>query len=152
MMRHYGKQSITHIIFICMFFLMITGCTNTKDSIKYQELNYSETTVLTTPSPGLEIEGIVTMQDGTPLSNVRIMRSFAAYDGVQIATTDKNGFYKSLFVEIPGDEMVTVWAEIDGYEFSHSINGYTFDSNSYFWRHYYGYEYIKINFIAKRTR
>jgi hypothetical protein len=94
--------------------------------------------------PGLVINGRVWQSsmgcDG--LSNVKIYRSFAAYPGEVEAVTDSFGFYESEYIYIPGDEMVTVWAELDGY---------SFEPDFYYWRHYYGYEERRINFQAIGT-
>ena len=80
--------------------------------------------------PGLVIQGKVIL-DGSPLEGIRIYRSFASYEGEAVAVTGKDGTYRSEFMFIPGDEMVTVWAELEGYSFT--------PENEY-WRHYYGYE------------
>jgi hypothetical protein len=62
---------------------------------------------------------------------------------VVIATTDRDGAYQSDFAPIPGDEMVTVWAELEGY---------TFEPEEYYWRHYYGRESRTLNFVAVPLR
>lgn len=76
---------------------------------------------------------------GAGLANVKIYRRFASYAGVLIATTDATGYYQADFVSIPGDEMVTVWAELPDYVFT---------PQQYYWRHYYGYESVTPNFAA----
>lgn len=91
-------------------------------------LNLSSTT--TSLSAGLIIQGYVTA-NGMGLANVKIYRSFASYPGVLVATTGEDGHYQADFISIPGDEMVTVWAELEGYHFT---------PKNYFWRHYHGYE------------
>lgn len=94
--------------------------------------------------PGLVIHGRVWQStagcDG--LSNVKIYRNFAAYPGEVEAITDSNGFYRSDFIYIPGDEMVGVWAELEGY---------SFNPEYYRWRHYYGYSEMKLDFWAIGT-
>lgn len=89
--------------------------------------------------PGLVIQGRVWLSelgcDG--LSNVKIYRSFAAYPGEIEATTNSYGYYASDFIYIPGDEMVTVWAELDGY---------SFEPENYYWRHYQGYRVMNLDF------
>src|SRR5512135_2014342 len=92
-----------------------------------------------TATPGLVLQGRVTLQDGTGQANVTICRSYAAYNGEVVATTDANGVFQSDFAFIPGDEMVSVWA---------LAAGYTFDPPDYFWRHYYGVEDKTVNFVA----
>src|SRR3990172_5249353 len=69
-----------------------------------------------------------------------IYRGFAGYPGSPVATTDPNGHYDTGFTFIPGDEMVTVWAE---------KAGYTLDPQQYYWRHYYGYEVQTLDFVAR---
>lgn len=91
-----------------------------------------------TDTPGLILHGRVT-SNGVGLANVKIYRRFSAYPREQIATTDKNGYYRSAFIAIPGDEMVSVEAEFDGY---------TFDPPYYYWRHYYGHEETKCDFTG----
>jgi hypothetical protein len=70
---------------------------------------------------------------------VTILRSYASYAGTEVATTGEDGTYASDFARIPGDEMVTVWAELEGY---------TFEPRSHSWRHYYGYEVRTLDFVA----
>jgi hypothetical protein len=89
---------------------------------------------------GLALQGKVTL-DGRPLEGVKIYRSFASYQGEVVAITSKDGTYRSEFVAIPGDEMVTVWAE---------LRGYTFAPEKEYWRHYYGYEERTLDFTASK--
>jgi uncharacterized repeat protein (TIGR01451 family) len=98
-------------------------------------------THLTKPTPGLIIQGHVwrNYEGGPGLANVAIYRSFAGYPGQMVATTDQDGYYQSGFVYIPGDETVTVWAELEGY---------TFRPATYYWRHYYGHEVATRDFVA----
>ncbi len=94
---------------------------------------------LPTSTPGLVVYGIVRNLSGSGVANVNIYRSYAGYQGVLIATTDATGFYQSDFYYIPGDEMVTVWAEGAGLEF---------EPMRYYWRHYYSYQVKACNFQA----
>jgi len=93
------------------------------------------------PTPGLVIQGHVWLNadGGASLAGVKIYRRYASYPGVLLATTDQDGYYQSNFAYVPGDEMVTVWAELDGY---------TFEPEQYYWRHYYGHESRTLNFVA----
>lgn len=88
--------------------------------------------------PGLIVRGHVTM-NGVGLAGVKIYKRFSAYPRDLIATTDKNGYYESDFINIPGDEMVSVEAE---------LAGYTFDPQYYYWRHYHGFEETARDFVA----
>jgi hypothetical protein len=90
--------------------------------------------------PGLVVKGTVTL-DGQPLEGVKIFRSFASYEGEVVAVTGKDGTYRSEFMFIPGDEMVTVWAELEGYAFTPEQD---------YWRHYYGYEERNVDFKASK--
>jgi hypothetical protein len=98
-----------------------------------------------TPSPtlrpGLVIQGYVRLNvaGGPGLANVKIYRGFASYPGDLVAITDQDGYYETEFVSIPGDETVTVWAELAGYSFSPAQHS---------WRHYYGYELVRLDFVA----
>ena len=56
-----------------------------------------------------------------------------------VATTDQDGYFQADFVYIPGDEMVTVWAERPGF---------MFEPEFYSWRHYFGYEVTTLDFVA----
>ena len=91
-----------------------------------------------TRETGLILQGTVTL-DGSPLEGVSIYLSFASYEGEVVAVSGKDGTYRSEFMFIPGDEMVTVWAELEGYAFM--------PENEY-WRHYYGYEERTVDFKA----
>jgi hypothetical protein len=92
-----------------------------------------------TATPGLLLEGDVHLTDGTPLGGVVICRSFASYQGSQVAVTDSNGEFSAEFVSIPGDEMVTIWPHLDGY---------SFDPAQVYWRHYFGFETSRLEFTA----
>jgi hypothetical protein len=92
-----------------------------------------------TSTPGLVVYGVVRYLNGSGVENVNIYRSYAGYQGVLIATTDETGFYQSDFYYIPGDEMVTVWAEKPGL---------VFEPEFYYWRHYYSYQMKECNFQA----
>jgi hypothetical protein len=93
------------------------------------------------PTPGLIVQGHVWLdrEGGAGLAGVDIYRSYAAYPGTVVATTNADGFYRSDFYYIPGDEMVTVWA---------GLGGYSFEPALYYWRHYYGYEERTLDFVA----
>ena len=91
-----------------------------------------------TDTPGLIVRGHVT-SNGVGLAGVKIYRRFSAYPAELIAITDENGFYESDFIGIPGDEMVSIEAELDGY---------TFDPANYYWRHYHSYEETTCDFAA----
>jgi len=89
---------------------------------------------------GVRINGHVTSNDGSGLSEVKIYLSLAAYTGERIAITDENGNFQSALKYIPGDENVTVWAELEGYSFVPS---------NYHWRHYHGLEERTLDFTAE---
>lgn len=89
------------------------------------------------PTPGLTIYGTVKDKNSVGVENVAIYRSYSSYPGIVIATTNANGYYESDFYPIPGDEMVTIWAE---------KHGLTFQPENYHWRHYYGYEWKGCDF------
>ncbi len=91
--------------------------------------------------PGLIVRGRVTI-NGVGLANVKIYKRFSAYPHELIAATDKDGYYKLSFIPIPGDEMVSIEAELAGYKF---------DPPYYYWRHYHGYESTTLDFIATAT-
>jgi hypothetical protein len=94
------------------------------------------------PTPGLIIQGHVWQhhEGGPGLAGVDIYRRYASYPwGAPVATTNADGFYQSDFSYIPGDEMVTVRAELDGY---------TFQPAYYYWRHYHGYRIMTLEFVA----
>jgi hypothetical protein len=93
---------------------------------------------ITPEQTGLIIRGQVT-HHGIGLPNVKIYRSFAAYSGEVVATTDANGYYQSSFVFIPGDETVTVRPELEGYYFEPPNN---------MWLHYHSVEDRTLNFTA----
>jgi hypothetical protein len=110
-------------------------------------------TVTLTPTqpsqPGLMIRGHVHLEDGSGLPNVNIYRGFAVYPGELAATTDANGYYESSFQFIPGDEIVRVWAELEGYQFELEDSTWTWEQGHYAWRHYHGYEERTLNFLAR---
>ena len=91
--------------------------------------------------PGLVVKGTVTL-DGQPLEGVKIYRSLASYEGEVVAVTGTDGTYRSEFMYIPGDEMVTVWAELEGYSFTPEQD---------YWRHYYGHEERTVDFTGEKV-
>jgi hypothetical protein len=97
-----------------------------------------ESQPVSTNTPGLILRGHVT-SNGVGLAGVNIYRRFSAYPPELIATTDENGVYESDFIPIPGDEMVSVEAELEGYNF---------DPPYYYWRHYHSYEETTCDFVA----
>ena len=90
---------------------------------------------------GLIVQGHVWLnhEGGPGLAGVDIYRRYAAYPGTVVATTQADGFYQSGFAYIPGDETVTVWAE---------LGGYTFEPALYIWRHYNSVEVATRDFVA----
>jgi len=104
---------------------------------------------LQSPQPGLLIEGHVYLEDGLGLASVNIYRSFASYTGEVIATTNDEGYYQSAFQGIPGDEMVTVWAELEGFSIYPADDSWSWEPGIFYWRHYYGHEVKTLDFIAE---
>ena len=109
-------------------------------------------TGLPNSQPGVLITGFVQLANGEGLAGVKIYRAFAAYPGQLIATTTEDGCYQSEFAPIPGDEMVRVWAELPGYRLEPVQTFWTdpnsTESNTVYWRHYFGYEEVTLNFRA----
>ena len=103
-----------------------------------------------TGEAGLVIKGRVHLPDGSGLAQVKIYRAFSAYPGEVVATTGEDGTYRSQFIFIYGDEMVSVWAELPGYQFEPEdwIDPYGNGATHRYWRHYYGYEEVEVNFRA----
>jgi hypothetical protein len=91
-------------------------------------------------TPGLVVYGNVEDSLGNGIAGVEIYRRYASYPGVVIATSGADGYYESAFAHIPGDEMVTIWA---------NKTGMTFVPMHYYWRHYYGYEQRECNFTQR---
>jgi len=90
-------------------------------------------------APGLVVYGFVRDKSGVGVEGVSIYRSYASYAGVVIATTNAKGYYQSDLYPIPGDEMVSVWADRSGLKF---------DPENYHWRHYHGYEQTECDFLV----
>ena len=123
---------------LSLLFFLVVAC-NLPSPIKPPTPTLAPTAQpISTDTPGLIVRGRVTAS-GVGLADVKIYRRFSAYPRELIAITDKNGYYESAFIGIPGDEMVSIEAE---------LTGYTFDPPYYYWRHYYGYEDTKINFAG----
>jgi hypothetical protein len=100
------------------------------------------------PPAGIFIEGHVYLRNGSGLSGVKIYRRFASYPGVKVAITDQTGYYHCDFQSIPGDEMVSIWAELEGYTIGLKDKTWSWEQGRYSWRHYYGYEERVLDFIA----
>jgi hypothetical protein len=94
----------------------------------------------------LVIHGRAHLENGQGLAGVNINRALASYGGVVAAVTDSAGSYQSKFQFIPGDEMISVWAELPGYVFEPEEG--PSNQGRYFWRHYYSFENRELNFIG----
>jgi hypothetical protein len=142
------KMGKNRIIFAICFFGMgfwISGCEPGK-------ITASPTATLSqtgsqTPQSGLVIHGMVHLENGQGLANAKIYRALASYGGVLAAVTDSTGHYESNFQFIPGDEMISVWAELPGYTLE-PIEGGS-NQGKFFWRHYRGYEDRELNFFGR---
>jgi hypothetical protein len=99
-----------------------------------------------TPRPGLILRGMVRLEDGRGLADVNIFLALASYGGRIVAVTDANGDFQSDAVYIPGDEMIRVWAEREGFGIVPEESA--MDTQEYFWRHYYGLERRVLKFVA----
>jgi len=88
--------------------------------------------------PGLYLKGTV-RRNGVGVAGVKIYRGYASLSGVVVATTGSDGTYQAAFAPIPGDETITVRAE---------LAGYSFEPAQVSWRHYYGIETKTVDFIA----
>ncbi|MGB7539699.1 MAG: hypothetical protein WBM17_14250 [Anaerolineales bacterium] len=97
--------------------------------------------------PGLILGGMVRLEDGRGLAEVNIFLALASYGGRIVAVTDANGEFLSDAVYIPGDEMIRVWAEREGYGIVPEESG--MDTTEYFWRHYFGLERRVLKFVAR---
>jgi hypothetical protein len=95
-----------------------------------------------TAQPGLDIRGQVRLTDGSGLANVRLCINFATNPGETVAITYQDGYYQSEHINIPGDERVSVWAELEGY---------TFLPKLYNWRYHRGHEVRMLDFVAHPT-
>ena len=94
------------------------------------------------PTPGLDLQGHVWInrENGAGLGNVTIYQRYTPYYTAQVvATTAPDGYYQPDFAYIPGDEVVFVWAELEGY---------TMNPTEHSWMHYTGYESKELNFVA----
>jgi hypothetical protein len=107
---------------------------------------------LPTPEPdgkdGLVVYGCVLGADGVGVAEVKIFRAYASYSGVQVAVSGPDGAYQTKFMPIPGDEMVRVWAELEGKTFGPGSKRVWLDG-VYYWRHYGGYEFTRLDFVIK---
>jgi len=120
-----------------LILLMTGGLVTALSDVRVTKRIVNTPTPMTTP--GLVVFGYVRDKSAVGVPGVNIYRSYASYPGVVIATTGANGDYQSDFYPIPGDEMVTVWADGLGYEY---------EPKQYYWRHYYGYEGAECSFLA----
>ena len=135
------RDRLIKIIVVCNALLMIlggmiSGCSTLENTSKVDPVDRATPE----PMPGLVVYGDVRDSNGVGLANVDIYRSYSAYSGELIATTDPDGHYESDFYYIPDDEMVTVWADQLGVEF---------DPEYYYWRHYYGNEMVECDFSVQ---
>ncbi len=141
-------------LFFLFFLIIPIACTSLpQEGQDLIDLTSNPITSLATNTlqPGLLIEGYVNLKDGSELEGVGIYRSYASYPGELIATTDSTGFYLCAFQPIPGDEMVRVWAELEGYSIDPKDSSWTWQPGSYAWRHYHGYDYQRLDFIAEKS-
>jgi hypothetical protein len=139
-----NKKPVIGFTIILMLLSACAWLPSNRPTLMARTVPPTEQPVLREPSPspsvGLLLQGSVTL-DGKPLPGVKIFRSYASYPGEVVATTGRDGTYRSEFMFIPGDEMVTVWAELEGY---------TFAPENEYWRHYHGYEERTVDFMAAK--
>ena len=126
------------IILILSVFLLLACNLPSPTPVDHSTATLPPEPTSTQNTPGLVVRGHVTV-NGMGLANVKIYKRFSAYPHELIATTNENGYYESDFIGIPGDEMVSIEAE---------LAGYTFDPPYYYWRHYHGYEETTCDFAA----
>jgi len=107
-----------------LILLMTGGLVTALSDVRVTKRIVNTPTPMTTP--GLVIFGYVHDKGGAGVGSVNIYRNYASYPGVLIAITDEDGYYQSDFYPIPGDEMVSIWAEGLGltYEPVHATNRY----------------------------
>jgi len=124
---------------ICLFVVLVLGASLWCTAARVESAGPVQIPLESTP--GLIVQGHVWLdrEGGAGLPGVDIYRSYASYPGTVVATTEADGFYRSDLSYIPGDEMVTVWAE---------LGGYTFEPALYFWRHYVGLQVATLDFVA----
>jgi hypothetical protein len=105
-----------------------------------------------TPEPdgkdGLVVYGCVFGADRVGVAGVKIFRAYANYPGEQVAVSGPDGSFQAEFMPIPGDEMVRVWAELEGKTFGPGSQIVWLDGG-YYWRHYGGYEFTRLDFVIK---
>ncbi|MFN8483481.1 MAG: hypothetical protein U0768_10600 [Anaerolineae bacterium] len=95
-----------------------------------------------TPVLGVRVRGYVRVgsDTGPGLAGVSLHVYLGGEaPGPVVATTDAGGFYMSEFLYIPGQAIVNLWAEKDGYTFYPPLIS---------WRHYYGAEDVAYDFVA----
>ncbi len=102
--------------------------------------NAVQNTAVTETAPGIVIHGSVRNSSEKGVENVAIYAEYAGIAGELVAVTDSQGNYETKFYTIPGDEMVTVWAQRTGLQFQ---------PENCFWRHYYGYEMKTCDFLVQ---
>ena len=91
-----------------------------------------------TPQPGLLLRGYVRDAGGQAVAGVQILRAYASYSPEPAAQTDANGYFESVLLPIPGDEMVRVSARLAG--FTVVPDDPSCQAGECYWRHYYGFE------------
>jgi hypothetical protein len=99
--------------------------------------------------PGLLIKGFVYSADGAGLPGAKIYLALGPYNPDLAATTDDKGCYQINFRSIPGDEMMTVKAELTEYTLVPADKNLAVNGNIYYWRHYYGFETQVLNFVVQ---
>ncbi|HEX9091211.1 MAG TPA: hypothetical protein VF831_06965 [Anaerolineales bacterium] len=134
--KHLFLTLMLYGVILISLMSMEAGCTSsggTQGSVPLETPTLSVT-------PGLIVYGYVRDASGAGLANVGIYRNYASYPAELIATTDAEGYYESDFYPVPGDEMVSVYAQYAGVEF---------EPEYVRWRHYYGYEKTECDFSAR---
>jgi hypothetical protein len=99
-----------------------------------------------TPPPGMILRGSVNGPDGEGVAGVNIYLALASEEGTAVAETDSQGVFVSPHQPIPGDELVRVWGEKEGYLVQPV--GFSADRFSYSWLHTAGFEERELTFAA----
>ena len=124
------------MIFLCVF--LLAACNIPIPAPPVPTATVTPSPTIPQNTPGLIVRGHVTV-NGVGLAGVEVYKRFSAYPWERIATTDENGYYESEFIFIPGDEMVSIKVELEGY---------SFEPPYYYWRHYHGFEDTTSDFVA----
>jgi hypothetical protein len=142
-----GKKRVAAAVFLWGMAIWAAGCGTGPDPVSSLPPPSSIPPDASERQPGIVVRGSVRLADGRGLAGVDVFLALASYGGRAVAVTDSDGTFQSPHQFIPGDEMIRVWGEKEGYVVQPADE--SAGQFEYYWRHSAGSEERELHFVAR---